>query len=214
MILDTSDGPKVDSLAQQVEKGGGLDQRLDQPGVPTVRVGDGVDDPLRSPARCGGRQSSCSHKTRCGKGPKGTRADISRKNEGNQKRRSTSDGSRKAPKTAWSTSGTTTSGCPFGDGAAGALHGASPTEADSLTGPTEPGAGDATAREGSASLTASAAPLVDPVEVALADALSQAAAGGRFDVVAQLAKELEARRLARARNVLPFPRPQVRHERT
>jgi hypothetical protein len=36
----------------------------------------------------------------------------------------------------------------------------------------------------------------DPVEAALARALDAAAAAGRFDVVAQLAKELEARRLA------------------
>lgn len=40
------------------------------------------------------------------------------------------------------------------------------------------------------------------VEAALADALSRAAAAGRFDVVAQLARELEARRLARAGNVV------------
>jgi hypothetical protein len=42
----------------------------------------------------------------------------------------------------------------------------------------------------------------DPVEQALASALTTAAAGGRFDVVAQLARELEARRLARAGNVV------------
>jgi hypothetical protein len=41
----------------------------------------------------------------------------------------------------------------------------------------------------------------DAVEAALAAALSRAAAAGRFDVVAQLAKELEARRLARMGNV-------------
>jgi hypothetical protein len=40
------------------------------------------------------------------------------------------------------------------------------------------------------------------VEAALARALGQAAAAGRFDVVAQLARELEARRLARAGNVV------------
>lgn len=40
------------------------------------------------------------------------------------------------------------------------------------------------------------------VEAALADALSRAAVAGRFDVVAQLASELEARRLARASNVV------------
>ena len=43
---------------------------------------------------------------------------------------------------------------------------------------------------------------VDPVEVALADALTKAAAAGRFDVVAQLAGELEARRKARTANVV------------
>jgi hypothetical protein len=40
------------------------------------------------------------------------------------------------------------------------------------------------------------------IEAALAMALVQAAAAGRFDVVAQLARELEARRLARAGNVI------------
>ena len=44
----------------------------------------------------------------------------------------------------------------------------------------------------------------DVVEMALARALEGAAAAGRFDVVAQLAKELEARRLARAGNVTSF----------
>jgi hypothetical protein len=38
--------------------------------------------------------------------------------------------------------------------------------------------------------------VVDPVEVALAKALEGATVAGRFDVVAQLARELEARRLA------------------
>ena len=38
----------------------------------------------------------------------------------------------------------------------------------------------------------------DPIEAALADALTKAAAAARFDVVAQLAKELEARRSARS----------------
>jgi len=37
---------------------------------------------------------------------------------------------------------------------------------------------------------------VDAVEVALAAALTKAAVAGRFDVVAQLARELEARRKA------------------
>jgi hypothetical protein len=38
---------------------------------------------------------------------------------------------------------------------------------------------------------------VDPVDVALARALADASTAGRFDVVLQLAKELEARRLER-----------------
>jgi hypothetical protein len=42
----------------------------------------------------------------------------------------------------------------------------------------------------------------DPVESALADALKHAAEAGRFDVVAQIARELEARRLARTANVV------------
>ena len=42
------------------------------------------------------------------------------------------------------------------------------------------------------------------VERALVRALDAAAAAGRFDVVAQLARELEARRLACARNVVRF----------
>ncbi len=42
------------------------------------------------------------------------------------------------------------------------------------------------------------------VEAALAAALAGAAEAGRWDVVAQLAKELEARRLASAFNVVPI----------
>jgi len=42
----------------------------------------------------------------------------------------------------------------------------------------------------------------DPVERALVRALEAAAAAGRFDVVAQLARELEARRLAREPNII------------
>jgi hypothetical protein len=48
-------------------------------------------------------------------------------------------------------------------------------------------------------------PILDPtdgVESALAGALAAAATAGRFDVVAQLARELEARRLARMGNVV------------
>jgi hypothetical protein len=37
----------------------------------------------------------------------------------------------------------------------------------------------------------------DPVDVALARALAEASTAGRFDVVLQLVKELEARRLER-----------------
>jgi hypothetical protein len=43
---------------------------------------------------------------------------------------------------------------------------------------------------------------LDAVEMALAKAVTEASAAGRFDVVAQLARELEARRLARAGNVV------------
>jgi hypothetical protein len=46
------------------------------------------------------------------------------------------------------------------------------------------------------------APSSDAVEAALARALVEAATAGRFDVVAQLARELEARRLSRAGNVV------------
>ena len=41
-------------------------------------------------------------------------------------------------------------------------------------------------------------PIEDAVEVALADALQRAAISRRWDVVSQLARELEARRLARS----------------
>jgi hypothetical protein len=50
----------------------------------------------------------------------------------------------------------------------------------------------------------------DPVEGALARALDRAAQAGRFDVGAQLARELEARRLSRVDNVVtlkPKDRP-------
>jgi hypothetical protein len=52
--------------------------------------------------------------------------------------------------------------------------------------------------------------LVDPVEFELARALGRAADAGRFDVVAQLAKELEARRLARLTNVVMVDGPRSR----
>jgi hypothetical protein len=46
----------------------------------------------------------------------------------------------------------------------------------------------------------------DPLEAALAKAIEGAAAAGRFDVVAQIAKELEARRLATMGNVVKLDR--------
>jgi hypothetical protein len=46
----------------------------------------------------------------------------------------------------------------------------------------------------------------DGIEAALAQALDAAAAAGRFDVVAQLAKELEARRLAQTNVVRLYPK--------
>ncbi len=42
----------------------------------------------------------------------------------------------------------------------------------------------------------------DAVEVALANAITAAVADGKFDVVSQLCREIEARRLARAGNVV------------
>jgi hypothetical protein len=48
-------------------------------------------------------------------------------------------------------------------------------------------------------------PTRDGVEWALARALDAAASAGRFDVVAQLARELAARRLAREPNVVALP---------
>ena len=44
------------------------------------------------------------------------------------------------------------------------------------------------------------------IEATLVKALGEAAAAGRFDVVAQLAKELEARRLASSENVVTLKR--------
>ena len=45
-------------------------------------------------------------------------------------------------------------------------------------------------------------PAGDSVEIALATALTAAASAGRFDVVAQLAREFEARRLAASANII------------
>ena len=47
---------------------------------------------------------------------------------------------------------------------------------------------------------------LDPVESALAVAVLEATKAARWDVVGQLAKELEARRLARLSNVIPLGR--------
>ena len=66
---------------------------------------------------------------------------------------------------------------------------------------TEKRSADATkedTRQPAVSVSASA---VD-IEEAIAGALTAASAAGQWDVVAQLAKELEARRLARAGNVV------------
>ena len=52
----------------------------------------------------------------------------------------------------------------------------------------------------------------DAVEAALADALTKAAAAGRFDVVGQLARELEARRAPRA-GIVDLARERRRRDR-
>jgi hypothetical protein len=52
----------------------------------------------------------------------------------------------------------------------------------------------------------------DPVEAALARALDRGSEAGRFDVVAQLARELEARRLGRARNVVRLEDKRAKRE--
>jgi hypothetical protein len=52
----------------------------------------------------------------------------------------------------------------------------------------------------------------DPVEAALARALDRASEAGRFDVVAQLARELGARRLGRARNVVRLEDKRAKRE--
>lgn len=53
----------------------------------------------------------------------------------------------------------------------------------------------------------------DDVEAALARALDRACEAGRFDVVAQLARELEARRMARSGNVVAFDATALRQRR-
>jgi hypothetical protein len=54
----------------------------------------------------------------------------------------------------------------------------------------------------------------DPLEATFSKALGEAAAAGRFDVVAQLAKELEARRLAGAINVVSLDALRSVHRRS
>jgi hypothetical protein len=51
----------------------------------------------------------------------------------------------------------------------------------------------------------------DAVEEALASALTEAMEAGKWDVVSQLARELEARRLARAGNVVSLHPERKRH---
>jgi len=53
----------------------------------------------------------------------------------------------------------------------------------------------------------------DDVEAALVKALDRAAEAGRFDVVSQLARELEARRLSRAGNVVRLDEERSRKNR-
>ena len=50
----------------------------------------------------------------------------------------------------------------------------------------------------------------DPIEVALADALTKASSTGQWDVVGQLARELEARRVARVEKVVPLRPKHIR----
>ena len=59
-------------------------------------------------------------------------------------------------------------------------------------------------------VSASVLPGLDAVEVALAEAIRGATSAGRWDVVAQLARELEARRMARALNVIAIDTARTR----
>jgi hypothetical protein len=63
--------------------------------------------------------------------------------------------------------------------------------------------GCATPQNESSQSSRSEGAIVD-VEMSLARAIAEASAAGRFDVVAQLARELEARRLAAAGNIVRF----------
>jgi hypothetical protein len=51
-------------------------------------------------------------------------------------------------------------------------------------------------------VSASALPSAETVEAALAEAIRAATSAGRWDVVGRLARKLEARRMARAANVV------------
>jgi hypothetical protein len=86
---------------------------------------------------------------------------------------------------------------------AGTVETSPPLVADRPEGPAvETAKGDAGSHAASSAPPPHDEPPLDFVEAALADALSAATTARRFDVVAQLAKELEARRVARTRNVL------------
>jgi hypothetical protein len=84
----------------------------------------------------------------------------------------------------------TSSGKPQGEGAPGTVkQGGGPESSPTVTGP-NPASGQVVASVG------------NPVEEALARALREASVAGRWDVVAQLARELEARRDAKPGNVV------------
>jgi hypothetical protein len=67
------------------------------------------------------------------------------------------------------------------------------------------GAGEATKDdERRREVSASPSPAGDAVEAALAEAIRGATCAARWDVVGQLASELEARRMERAQNMVPL----------
>ena len=77
------------------------------------------------------------------------------------------------------------------------VDGVANSECDSACFPVSPDDSSQNVTATGASETAPKSSAKD-METALAAALSRAAEAGRFDIVAQLARELEARRLARA----------------